>query len=140
MAETHVMSALKSKRAELAGLVVHLKRQAAMHEASIAMLDGTIRLFASADDPPTFDPAAIRTPERRFSNGELSRAILDAMRKAGEPATASALGDAVMAAKGINPAEAAAVRKSIQQTLLNQKRRGVLSSSEQGGVTLWSVV
>jgi hypothetical protein len=45
MAELHVVSALRTKRAELAGMVGQLEQQLARQRTNLAHLDATMRLF-----------------------------------------------------------------------------------------------
>ena len=59
MGELHVISALKDKRAELAGLIDHLERQLGQHQADLIHVDAVIRLYApeierNGHDRPTF--------------------------------------------------------------------------------------
>ena len=55
MAELHVVSALRNKRAELAGIVGQLEQQLARQRMNLAHLDATMRLFdprcPAAGDP-----------------------------------------------------------------------------------------
>jgi len=46
MAEPHVVTALRAKRAEISGHVHDLERKLARHRASLAAIDATIRLYA----------------------------------------------------------------------------------------------
>jgi hypothetical protein len=46
MAEPHVITALRAKRAEISGHVADLERKLARHRANLANIDATIRLFA----------------------------------------------------------------------------------------------
>ena len=46
MAESHVVSALVSKRAEIAGLIARTERQLGQFRADLVHLDATLRLFA----------------------------------------------------------------------------------------------
>ena len=46
MAESHVVSALVSKRAEIAGLIAPTQQQLGEFRADLAHLDATVRLFA----------------------------------------------------------------------------------------------
>ena len=45
MAELHVVSALRNKRAELAGIVGQLEQQLTRQRTNLAHLDATMRLF-----------------------------------------------------------------------------------------------
>ena len=46
MAESHVVSALVDKRAELAGQIVRIEQQLGQFRADLIHIDATIRLFA----------------------------------------------------------------------------------------------
>jgi hypothetical protein len=65
MAEPHVVTALRAKRAEISGHVHDLERKLARHRANLANIDATVRLFAPELNPDTIPPklAVIRTPE-----------------------------------------------------------------------------
>jgi hypothetical protein len=59
MVELHVMSALRNKRAELAGTVVQLEQQLVRQRADLSHLDATMRLF-----DPDIRPNEIRPGQR----------------------------------------------------------------------------
>jgi hypothetical protein len=50
MAEPHVVSALRDKRTELAGLVVQFEKQLGQHQVNLAHVDATMRLFDPDND------------------------------------------------------------------------------------------
>jgi hypothetical protein len=60
MAESHVVSALVNKRAEIAGMITRPEQQLGQFRADLVHLDATIRLFApengAEDDPGEEDP------------------------------------------------------------------------------------
>jgi len=59
MAESHVVSALVNKRAEIAGMITRTEQQLGQFRADLVRLDATIRLFApgmAEDDPGEEDP------------------------------------------------------------------------------------
>jgi hypothetical protein len=60
MADPHVISALRSKRAELSGELIAIERRIVQLRADIASLDGAIRVF-----DPTAAPDKIRPILRR---------------------------------------------------------------------------
>ena len=61
MAESHVVSALVDKRAELAGQIVRAEQQLGQFRADLIHVDATIRLFApSALEPDTIKAKVIR--------------------------------------------------------------------------------
>ena len=85
MAGSHVVSALVSKRAEIAGMIARTQQQLGQFRADLAHVDATIRLFAPAMKPETIPAKRIRQSDLLFERGELSRRVLDAPRRAGAP-------------------------------------------------------
>ena len=108
MSESHVVSALANKRAEMAGLIARAQQQIGQFRADLAHLDATIRLFAPAMEPETIPAKRIRQSDLRFEPGGLSRRVLDALRRAGAPIRAPNLVRAVMIENRLDPADRAA--------------------------------
>src|SRR5713226_5721559 len=84
MADPHVISALREKRAKVAGCIVRLERQLDQRRADLTHIDGVPRLFEPESDPELIQPK--RTYARRtryFARNELSRLCSDALREAG---------------------------------------------------------
>jgi len=75
MAESHVVSALANKRAEIAGLIARARQQIGQCQADLAHLDATIRLFAPAMEPETIPAKTIRQSDLRFEP-EVCRAFV----------------------------------------------------------------
>jgi len=118
MSESHVVSALRAKRAEISGYVADLERKLAHHRTSLANIDATIRLFAPSLDPDAIPPKRTYRRTRYFAKGELSRRTLDALRNAdGQPLTTAAVVKAVMAGKGF-PADGDALTTAITDMAL----------------------
>ena len=85
MAETHVVSALVDKYAELSGLILDYQKKIDQMRVAVGHLDASIKLFA-----PDYDLRSIRckVPMRPrnqfFRQGEVSRMALDILRETGE--------------------------------------------------------
>jgi hypothetical protein len=80
MAEPHVISALRSKRSELGGVVNQLEQRLEQHRADLAHLDATMRLF-----DPDIRPQEVRPKQQRFRSawfrpGECRRVTIAAAR------------------------------------------------------------
>lgn len=93
MAEAHMVSALRDKRAELSGVIADLEQRIAQHRADLVRVGAVLRLFA---------------PERSrcFADGELTRRCLDALCVGdGQPVAAEAIAIAAMGDKGLDPAD-----------------------------------
>src|SRR5712672_3327882 len=83
MADPHVISALREKRALVAGLIEKLERKLEQHRADLTHIDGVLRLFQPDRDPDEIRPK--RTYIRRtryFARNELSRLCMNALRAA----------------------------------------------------------
>ena len=142
MVESHVVSALVSKRAEIAGLIARAQQQISQFRADLAHVDATIRLFAPAMEPETIPAKRIRQSDPWFERGELSRRVLDALRRAGAPIRAPDLVRAVMIDTGLDPADRASfvrVQWKIRDTLNRPNKRGLLASDGAGHRVLWRI-
>jgi hypothetical protein len=83
MVESHVVSALVSKRAELSGEVERLDERRTALKSHIAHIDAVLRLWSYGGDP-----AKIRPRRKRnwiFRRGELARMVADIERDADRP-------------------------------------------------------
>src|SRR5258706_8095559 len=101
MSEPHIVSALRTKRAEVSGCIKDLERKTANQRANLAHIDATIKIFSPATDPNAILPKRTYRRSRYFAKGEISRAVLDTLREAnGRPIKASAILDGIIAAKG----------------------------------------
>jgi hypothetical protein len=142
MAESHVVSALVNKRAEIAGMIARTEQQLGQFRADLVHLDATIRLFAPGMEPKTIPAKRIRQSDLWFEQGELSRRVLDALRRAGEPIRAPDLVRAVMIDKGLDPADRpsiARVQWKVRDTLARLNKRGLLASDGAGHGVLWRI-
>jgi len=142
MAESHVVSALANKRAEMAGMIARAQQQIGQFRADLAHLDATIRLFAPAMEPETIPPKRIRQTDLRFEPGGLSRRVLDALRRSGAPIRAPDLVRAVMIDNGLDPADRATfahVQWKVRDTLKRLGKRGLVASEGAGHGVLWRI-
>jgi hypothetical protein len=119
MADPHVISALREKRALVAGLIEKLERKLEQHRADLTHIDGVLRLFQPDRDPGDIKPK--RTYARRtryFARNELSRLCMDTLRGAdAELMATDQIAEQVIAAKGFDASDAA-LRKAISEQIL----------------------
>ena len=142
MAEPHVIAALRSKRAELAGVVSQLERQLSRQQADLTHLDATLRMF-----DPTIRLSEIRARRHYvrntwFRHGECLRLIYDALREIEKPVTTRELAERIMQIKAI-PATEARTRDLVQRTLLaslNRAKDTIVRSSDAGSVVAWRLI
>src|SRR6202041_2861891 len=117
MAETHVIGALRHKRAELAGVLRQLEQQLVQQRANLAHVDATMRLFDPDIRPKDIRPKQQRTHNAWFRPGECLRLIYDELRDAIEPLTTRELTERIMRVKAI-PAADDHRRELVQKTSL----------------------
>jgi chromosome segregation and condensation protein ScpB len=142
MADSHVISALRTKRAELSGEIKELERRVKDRRAKLAHVDETIRLFDPDIDPGEIAPK--RTYNRRgyFEAGELARFVQEYMRDAAGPVACSQITQAALTAKGL-PTERSHVRDTIGSLVLSVLRsmakRGAVAKVGEGSGTRWAL-
>ncbi len=99
MAEKLVISALKKKRAELAGQIDHITKQLEVLRADLVHIDGALHAFGY-DDPDLIKAKDLARAARLFQRGDLSRYILDSLRVAPKGLTQAQMCTAIFQQKG----------------------------------------
>src|SRR5688572_6553964 len=142
MTDTHVVSALRAKRAEMAGQIDALQDQ--LREAMIAVdhVDCTLRLFDPDIDLDEIRPKPL-PPRHHAFKGQVTRSIL-AMLRAEGAMDAKAITIRLMAERELNVNDktlAKAMQKRIGAALRNLRERQLVASSQgKGGMLLWEIV
>jgi hypothetical protein len=106
MTNSHVVSALRLKRAEISGHIHELEKRIGRQRANLANLDATIKLFSPGTNPDSIPPKRSYRRTRYFARNELSRLAQDALRTASGPLTSAEVAGAVMQARGMAVDEA----------------------------------
>lgn len=142
MAETHVVSALRSKRGELAGVIDALQDQLRQAMIDLDHVDATLRMFDPDIELEEIRPKPL-PPRHHAFKGQVTRAILAMLRKDG-PMDARAITIRLMAERELNTADkklADAMHKRIGAALRNLRDRTLVQSrSGSGGRLEWRVV
>jgi hypothetical protein len=144
MADPHVISALREKRALVAGLIEKLERKLEQHRADLTHIDGVLRLFQPEHDPANIKPK--RTYARRtryFARNELSRLCSDTLRAAGSaPMTTDDIASRLIEAKGFDAADVV-LRKAIGEQALvllrSFRKRGMVEQIGLGRGVRWKL-
>ena len=134
----YALAALKDKRATLAGDIVLLRRKLAWAEGQLVHVDACLRLF-----DPAAKPEAIPVKRKRvkmFRQGELSRHILDALRRASEgPLGTREVVSAVIAATGASESARPALAPRVRGNLAYHEGRGVIVKQGSGKAARWAL-
>jgi hypothetical protein len=142
MADPHVISALREKRAIVSGLIEKLERKLEQHRADLTHIDGVLRLFQPDRDPDEIK--AKRTYAKRtryFARNELARLVLEALRDANNLLVSTdEIAGRVVDAKGFDATDAALRRAVGEQTLTALRafrKRGAVEQIGLGRGVRW---
>jgi hypothetical protein len=123
MTETHVVSALRAKRAEISGYIHELEKKIGRLRASLLHVDASLRLFSPDSNPDAIPPKRPYRRTRYFAARELSRRCLDTLREANStPITTTQIAVIIMLAKGY-PADDDALKAVVIEMVLTVLRR-----------------
>ncbi len=141
MADTHVVSALKDKRGELAGQIDALQDQ--LRQAFIDMdhIDASLRMFAPDIELEEIKPKPL-PPRHRAFKGQVTRAIL-AMLRAEGAMDVKTITLRLMAERELNLNDKdlqKAMQKRIGAALRNARERQlVVSEAGKSGMLRWTI-
>ena len=143
MAESHVVTALVTKRAEMAGLIEQHRKEMGRLAVDLAHLDATLKLFSPEIDLRTLRAKEHRTRNRFFRPGECQRMVLDIFREAqGAALSSRQIGQALTARQGLEPTTVMIeqMRKNAIGVVHRLERSGTLipAGRDGHGVT-WAV-
>ena len=141
MADPHVISALRTKRAELAGLINALEKQLAQLRADLVHVDGVLRLYQPEHDPTEIRPKQMRGRNRYFAYGELARLCREVLRDASPLSVADIVGK-VIAAKGFDAGDYALrerIDDLVKAILAAMRRAGSVEKIGQGRAMRWKL-
>jgi hypothetical protein len=139
MAEPHVVSALKAKRAELAGEIENRTRDLQRLRAALEHLDATLCLFDPAAEPEAIEPKAWRPKADWAKRGEMTRICLDTLRRASAPLCNRDIALALMTARGMDINDdrlVTLIAKRVGCCLRMQRETGRVTSEDGPGQTV----
>ena len=142
MSETHVVSALIDKRAELAGRLEH--HQATVRQLMIDLdaIDSALRLFKPDIELSEIKPKPM-PPRHAAYKGEVARIVLGTLRDAKRACSTQELTMHVMAERGMNTADKRLVKtvgKRVGACLRHHRTKGLIRSVDGLGDRLaWEV-
>jgi hypothetical protein len=140
MAEPHVISALKDKRAELGGEIEAAERRLEQLRSDCRAVDQVLRLYGT-EEPEAIASKTVRVRNQWFERGELSRLVLDALRVANGTTTSMAITLSAMTAKGYDTGDRRAVedvQKNVTRALRGLEACGsVREAGKDGKAVMW---
>lgn len=139
----HVVTALISKRSELAGRIEHLQAELRQAIVDLDNVEGALRIFAPDIEIPDLAPRHV--PHLLpMMKGEVSRVVLSTLQSAPRPLTTNEITEAFMRERGLaidNPALFRIISKRVGACLRHWKNeRGVVRSMPGPGQQhLWQI-
>jgi hypothetical protein len=138
MADPHVISALRAKRAELSGELIAAEKRIIELRADLGSLDRTIRVFDPTAEPHTIRPI-LRRKKTLIPRGQCSRAVLDMLRRADEPMTAREIAAELALRYQMNASNMDAMKALIAKVRNTLARQKGLISEQRGDAKAWKV-
>ena len=136
--DRYALSALRKRRATLAGEIVQLERQVRARKDSLVHVDATLKLLDPSYDSETIRPKRIPQRIRLFRQGELGRLILGTLRKAqGEPQSTAQIVSAIVEAGGHGEDARKAMGQRARANLAYLLRRGKVVKTGSGKAVRW---
>jgi hypothetical protein len=142
MAETHVISALRAKRAEISAYIQGLEKKVENWRARLAHIDEAIRIFSPETDPTAIPPKRTYRRSGYFKRSELARLCSDELRKAnGNPITVAAITGNILDAKSMprDPDLMASVGDRVQGLLRERMKRGLVIRTGKTRYAQWAL-
>ena len=137
MAESHVITALSKKRAELSGDIERTQHQLQDMIRDLEHLDRTLLLFDPSYEVASIRPKAFRPPADWSKRGEMTRVILGILRRAAEPLTSRDIAVQLLEERALNVADEKLMRlmsKRVGVALRGLRDRGVVRSDQGPGM------
>jgi hypothetical protein len=139
MTDPHVISALRSKRAELSGELIAAERRIVQLRADIASLDGAIRVFDPTATPDKIRPVLRRKKPTLIPHGQCSRTVLDLLRHAEGPMTAREIAAGLAARYQIDAGDKDSMKALVAKVRNTLARQTALASELRGDAKAWKV-
>src|SRR4029077_1157697 len=111
-----VISALVKRRAELVGEIEHSQLHTRKLLEDLDHLDATIRQFDPDYKVEEIKPKGFRPPSDWAGRGEMSRVVLDVLRRTKEPLTTQDIAKEIMNARGLPVKDVKLLRKMTKRT------------------------
>jgi hypothetical protein len=143
MTDTHVVSALKTKRIQVASQIESLQGQLRQAVMDLDHVEAALRLFDPGVDLTALPPRKV-APVSYDTKGDTGRIILETLRTSMRPLTTAQVCDAVMLARGLDTNDKGLCRVMMRRTNANlkhwAKKRGLIRSMPgPGQQLLWEV-
>lgn len=142
MADTHVISALVKKRAELRGDIIHYKQLIATLDKDLQTIDATIKIFDVDYDISSIKPV-IKSRNRFFNNGEAKVLVLEILKNSSLPISTDKISDIIAINRNLafeNKTDKSNFQKSILLALNTCLSNNLVEKVSKDGLSIvWKI-
>ena len=142
MADTHVISALVKKRAELRGDIIHYKQLIATLDKDLQTIDATIKIFDVDYDISSIKPV-IKSRNRFFNNGEAKVLVLEVLKNSNLALSTDKIADIIATNKNLsfeNKTDKSNFQKSILLALNTCLSHDIVEKVSKDGLSIvWKI-
>ena len=142
MADTHVISALVKKRAELRGDIIHYKQLIATLDKDLQTIDATIKIFDVDYDISSIKPV-IKSRNRFFNNGEAKVLVLEVLKNSQMPISTDKISEIIATNRNLsfeNKTDKSNFQKSILLALNTCLSNGIVEKVSKDGLSIvWKI-
>ena len=142
MADSHVISALVKKRAELRGDIIHYKQLIATLDKDLQTIDATIKIFDVDYDISSIKPV-IKSRNRFFNNGEAKILVLEVLKNSSLPFSTDKISDIIAVNKNLsfeNKTDKSNFQKSILLALNTCLSNNLVEKVSKEGLSIvWKI-
>jgi hypothetical protein len=139
MADPHVISALRKKRAELSSELMAAEKRIVQLRTDIDSLDGAIRVFDPTAVPNKIRPILRRKKPSLIRRGQCSRAVLDTLRDATTPLTVREIAAHLATRYQLDASNMDAMKALVAKVRNTLARQKGLASEMRGDAKAWKV-
>ena len=142
MADTHVISALVKKRAELRGDIIHYKQLLSSLDKDLQTIDATIKIFDVDYDISSIKPV-IKARNRFFNNGEAKVLVLEVLKNSSLPISTDKISEIIATNKNLsfeNKTDKSNFQKSILLALNTCLSNSIVEKVSKDGLSIvWKI-
>jgi len=142
MADTHVISALVKKRAELRGDIIHYKQLLSSLDKDLQTIDATIKIFDVDYDISSIKPV-IKARNRFFNNGEAKVLVLEVLKNSNLPLSTDKISEIIATNRNLafeNKTDKSNFQKSILLALNTCLSNNLVEKVSKDGLSIvWKI-
>ncbi len=142
MADSHVISALSTKRGEILGSIKHYKQIISSLDKDLQTIDATIKIFDVDYDISSIKPV-IKSRNRFFNNGEAKILVLEVLKSSNLPLSTDKISDIIAVNRNLsfeNKTDKSNFQKSILLALNTCLSNNLVEKVSKNGLSIvWKI-